>query len=169
MHSNPNPYAPPQTGNAASGAARPENHFSHDQQADLFIATIAPLSLKANVFSLVLASAFMILFAIRLGIALNQTFIPIFLETGHVLVGIGGFVVARLILKGSTIGWILGLILGPIAALASFFALITGSLGGIFCGILSAGNIALLAVNFPIVKRIGNARATLRAGGIDPA
>lgn len=169
MDPNPNPYSPPQTGNAASGEARGQNHFSYDQQADLFVATLAPLSLKANVFSLVLASCFMLLFSFRLMIALYQSAIPISLEIGQIILGVGGFLVARYILRGSTFWWIVGLVICPICAVASFFALVTGSLGGIFCGILSTGNIALLAVNHPIIKRIGSARAVLRSGGIDPA
>jgi hypothetical protein len=161
----PNPYAPPEP----HRAQLPKNNFSHDEQADLFVATLAPLSLKANVFTLVLASCFMLLFAARLMIALLQTPIPIFLEVGQIILGIGGFFVARFILRGSTFWWIAGLIICPLGAIASFFALITGSPGGIFGGVLSLGNIALLAVNFPIIKRIGSARAVLRSGGIDPA
>jgi hypothetical protein len=169
MDPTPNPYAPPQTGDAPSGETREKNHFTHDEQADLFVATLAPLALKANVFSLVLASAFTLLFAVRLMIALNQTAIPIFLEVAQIVLGIGGFVVARFILRGSTAAWIAGLVICPLSIIASFFALITGSPGGIFGGFLSAANIALLAVNWPVIKRIGNARAVLRSGGIDPA
>ena len=169
MDSDPNPYAPPQTGDAASGETRRKNHLTHDQHADLFVATLAPLSLKANVFSLVLASAFTLLFAVRLMIALNQTAIPVFLEVAQMALGLGGFVVARFILRGSTAAWIAGLVICPLSIVASFFALVTGSPGGIFCGFLSAANIALLAVNWPVIKRIGGARAVLRSGGIDPA
>jgi hypothetical protein len=165
----PNPYASPKTGNAASGEAREKNHFSHDEQADLFVATLAPLSLKVNVFTIVLASCFVLLFSVRLMIALVQTPIPIFLEVGQILLGLGGFFVARFILRGSTFWWIVGLVVCPLCAIASFFALATGSIGGLFCGFLSVGNIALLAVNFPIIKRIGSARDVLRSGGIDPA
>lgn len=169
MDSDPNPYAPPQTGNAASGETREKNHFTHDEQADLFVATLAPISLNANVFSLVLASALTLLFAVRLMIALNQTAIPIFLEIAQIALGIGGFVVARFILRGNSVAWVAGLVICPLSIIASGFALVTGSLGGIFCGFLSAANIALLAVNWPVIKRIGNARALLRSGGIDPA
>jgi hypothetical protein len=163
---NPNPYAAPQTGSAASGEARDKNHFSHDDQADLFIATLAPIPLKANVFTLVLASSFMILFAIRLALALFQSPFAIFLELGQAAIGVGGFLVARMILKGSTVAWIAGLVICPISAIASLFAFATGSVGGIFCGMLSVGNVVMLAVNWPVIKRIGEARKILREAGI---
>ena len=163
---NPNPYAPPQTGSAASGDARAKNHFSHDEQADLFVATLAPILLKANVFTLVLASSFMVLFAIRLALALDQSLVAIFLEVAQLAIALGGFLVARMILKGSTVAWIAGFVICPISAIASLFALATGSVGGIFCGALSVGNIVLLAVNWSVIKRIGGARKILREAGI---
>jgi hypothetical protein len=163
---NPNPYAAPQTGSAASGEAREKNHFSHDDQADLFIATLAPILLKANVFTLVLASSFMVLFAVRLALALDQSFVAVFLEVGQLAIALGGFAVARMILKGSTVAWIAGLVICPISAIASLFALATGSIGGLFCGGLSIGNIVLLAVNWSVIKRIGGARKILREAGI---
>ncbi len=166
MDPTPNPYAAPQTGNAASGEAREKNHFTHDEQADLFVATLAPLLLKANVFTLVFASAFMVLFGVRLMLALVQSPVAIFLEVSQILLGVGGFIVARTILRGSTLAWIAGLVICPLCAIASLFALATGSIGGIFCGILSAGNVALLAVNWPVIKRIGGARKILREAGI---
>jgi hypothetical protein len=166
MDPTPNPYAAPQTGNAASGEAREKTHFTHDEQADLFVATLAPLLLKANVFTLVFASSFMILFAVRLMLALVQSPVAIFLEVSQIALGLGGFVVARFILKGNTLAWIAGLVICPLCAIASLFALATGSVGGIFCGVLSTGNVALLAVNWPVIKRIGSARAVLRSAGI---
>ncbi len=169
MDPNLNPYSPPQTGNAASGETRRQNHFSYDEQADLFVATLAPLSLKVNVFSLVLASCFLLLFSVRLLLALLQTPIPIFLEVSQIILGVSGFLVARYILRGSTLWWVVGLVIGPLCAIASFFALATGSIGGLFCGFLSVGNFVLLVVNQPVIRRIGSARAALRSGGIDPA
>jgi hypothetical protein len=71
-----------------------------------------------------------------------------------------------MILKGSTVAWIAGLVICPISAIASLFALATGSIGGLFCGGLSIGNIVLLAVNWPVIKRIGDARKILREAGI---
>jgi hypothetical protein len=164
---NPNPYAAPQTGETASGEGRSKNHFSHDEQADLFVATLAPILLKANVFSLVLASSFMTLFVVRLMIAVLQDPLAIFLEIVQLALALGGFIVARMILRGSSIAWVAGLVICPISAIASLFALATGSVGGLFCGFLSLVNIALLAVNWPVIKRIGGARKVLREAGIN--
>ncbi|MEO8874531.1 MAG: hypothetical protein ABI461_03005 [Polyangiaceae bacterium] len=164
---NPNPYAAPKTGSAPSGEAPDKTHFTHDEQADLFVATLAPILLKANAFTLVLGSAFMVLFALRLILAVSQDPLAIALEIGQLLIGVGGFVIARQVLRGSTAAWIAGLVASPLSALCSLFALATGSVGGLFCGGLSVANLVLLAVNWNSIKRIGEARKILRQAGID--
>ena len=162
----PNPYEAPKTGAAASGEAPTKTHFTHDEQADLFVATLAPLLLKANVFTLVLASAFMFLFALRLLLAVEQDALSIALEVAQLAIGVGGFVIARSVIRGSTVAWVAGLVICPISGICSLFALATGSVGGIFCGGLSVANIVLLAVNWGDIKRIGEARKVLREAGV---
>ena len=160
----PNPYAPPERGvTAAPGRAI---ELGHEDQADLFVQSLPPILLKAAVFVQVLASAFMILFALRLVLAVYQDAVAIFLELAHLAVGVGGFVVVRGLVRGSTVAWISGIVIAPIAIIASLFALLTGSVGGLFCGGLSVASLILIAVNWQNVKRIGVARKALRGAGI---
>lgn len=161
---NQNPYASPSTGSASESGKKIE--LGHADQADLFLQSLPPLLLKAAVFVQLMASAFMLLFAVRLVLAVYQDSFAIFLEVAHVVVGVGGFFVVRGVVRGSTPAWIAGVVLAPIAAIASLFALVTGSIGGLFCGGLSVATVVLLGVNYENVKRIGVARKALRDAGL---
>ncbi len=162
--SNHNPYSPPASGAASTSGKKID--LGHEDQADLFVQSLPPMLLKAAVFVQVMASAFMILFALRLLLAVYQNGVAISLELAHLAVGVGGFIVARGLVRGSMTAWIAGLVVCPISAIASLFALLTGSVGGLFCGGLSIASLVLIAVNLENVKRIAIARKALKDGGI---
>lgn len=159
----PNPYAAPETG----GTSRTDNRreLTHDDQADLFVQSLPPLLLKAAVFVLGFASVFMLVFAIRLAISVVQEPFAIALELAHVVVGVAGFVAARGLLRGSAAAFVAALVICPLSAIASLFALLTGSPGGLFNGGFSVAAMVLVALNWPAVKKIGLARALLVSGG----
>ena len=162
--SNDNPYSPPASGVASASGKKID--LGHEDQADLFVQSLPPILLKAAVFVQMLASAFMILFAMRLWLAVYQNGLAILLELAHLAVGIAGFFIARGLTRGSMTAWIAGLVVCPISAIASLFALLTGSVGGLFCGGLSVASLVLIAVNHESVKRIAVARKALRDAGI---
>ncbi len=161
----PNPYAAPESGSTApSGKGR---ELAHDDQADLFVQSLPPVLLKAAVFVLGFASVFMLVFAIRLAISVVQDPLAVGLELAHLVVGVAGFVVARGLLRGSTVAFVGALVICPLSAIASLFALLTGSPGGLFNGAFSVAAMVLVALNWPTVKKIGVAHAALRAAGVD--
>lgn len=161
----PNPYAAPESG-AMSPSGR-ENALGHHDQADLFVQSLPPVMLKAAVFVLGFMSLFMLVFAIRLAISVEQDALAIGLEIAHLVVGVAGFVIARGLLRGSTTAFVASLVVCPLSALASLFALLTGSPGGLFNGGFSVAAVILVALNWPTIKRIGVARAALKAAGVD--
>ncbi len=148
----PDPYAPP---SAEERVALPEG-------PDLYLETLPPPLLKAAVGVLGLMGAMMLLFALRLWLALRATPMATVLELVHLVSGVLSWVVAWGIYGGRAwLVWV-GLLLSPIVGVASLFALLTGSIGGLLTGGLALANLVLLLLNVSHVQRIGRARAAMR-------
>ena len=86
------------------------------------------------------------------------------LAVGHGAVAIACFLAAAGARSGRLAGSIVGMLACPAAALGSAFALMTGSIGGVFGGVIALLALVLLLLSLGDVARMGQARRAMRAG-----
>jgi hypothetical protein len=146
------PYAPPR----ASSVASPTD------DVDLYLETLPPPLLKAAMGTLGILAFMMLLLAVRLMLAVVATPAAMALEAGHVVLGVACLVVAWGVRRGHVSLLFVGFAICPLAAIASVFALLTGSIGGLFAGALALASFALLALSYGAVGRIGRAHKAMR-------
>ena len=149
------PYAPPRAAPAAPAA------LAASDDVDLYLETLPPPLLKAAFGALVIMGLVVLLLAVRLMIALVATPVAMALEAGHVVLGLSCFAVAWGIKNGYVPLLFVGFVVSPLVGIASIVALLTGSVGGLFGGALALTTLALLALNFGAVARIGRARRAM--------
>jgi len=151
-----NPYAPPGAdGPGAAGSAVADT-------GDLFVQTLPPPALRAAGLCAVVTGILMLFMCFRFVLAGVVGPIVTVMQITLVVSGVLEFMVAWGVTGGRMTTWILGLALTPVVALLSLVTLLTGSIAGIFGGMLALVNVALLAASFGAVRRIGAARAALR-------
>lgn len=151
-----NPYAPPGGGGGGDAA-----HDAGDT-GDLFVRTLPSPALRAAGMCAVVTGILLLFMCFRFLLAgVTGTFVAL-TEVAMVAGGILELLVAWGVTGGRIGTWFLGIALTPVVGLLSLVTLLTGSFAGGFGGMMCIANVALLAVSFGDVRRIGAARAALK-------
>jgi CHASE2 domain-containing sensor protein len=149
-----NPYAAPK-------ADLTRDPHAGKDSADLFIETLPSPVLRAAGVAWLVTGILNLFLAFRMILSLVATPVALLLEASHVAVGLVAFAVGAGLMRGRRVASLAGLALTPFTLGLSAFALVTGSLAGLFGVVLTFVSIALTLATLKEVGRIGEARRAL--------
>lgn len=128
---------------------------------DYYVHTLPPPVLKALGGALIVAGILMCFLGFRLMLAVQGS-IASMLIAAHMLLGVPHFFLAYGVTAGKMWCMIVALLCAPAVGVLSVFALLTGSLAGLFGIALAVTLLVLIAVNFGNVSRIAHARREMQ-------
>jgi hypothetical protein len=154
-----NPYAPPKADVVG-------DHSYGKDGADLYIESLPSPFLRLALGTWVAAGVLSLFLGFRMLISLEQTATAVALELVHVVAGVGAFGVTYFLRRGQAWAALAGGVVAALLVGESFFALATGSIGGLVQMGLTVLAGILTVVSMKELTKIGRARAAMARMGL---